>query len=477
MHVPFNRAIGISMGIVMIGCAFVLIQQHVQLKKYARDSQSICKEALRRAQNHSSLQCGIRQLLNVAGVALMFDAETCEQPFTMVTSKIVLHICASANTTKDMAHLRLYAALVGPEIIPLAFRLDETRSMFIASFTPTLRGNYTVDVSLMLLEPDDPELFVDLHTPIVTYFNGYGSHHPSLQCIEASRIYGSLQTLVVKQGIRSKEINNTGRCSLRQITDGAWRSHDDENHILNDDDGTNFNWLWQPRNCSVNYNVRELNQCLRNKHERILLMGDSQMLNTRTVLHYLLRHEVSPIPVVFEPVYLTSGPEFQMLWDKTVQTRSFTAIFANMGFTHEVYHQRDFSATIQDILTVATRTPADMLTYFMPLYAYAGYREHTITPSRLLRANALSKHLLNSTNWQWVDTISATDARWEASRDGLHFWGYCQNTMDPLHSAAITRRGTHMIPHVVNGADNRNECGGVQKALGIMILNILCYST
>lgn len=78
--------------------------------------------------------------------------------------------------------------------------------------------------------------------------------------------------------------------------------------------------------------------------------------------------------------------------------------------------------------------------YFMQLNMVASMKRIGLTPQRVSNVNskitALQMKILNS----------LTAGRWDASRDGLHFHGYCKNT-------------------------TLNACGGVVKAKALILLN------
>lgn len=113
---------------------------------------------------------------------------------------------------------------------------------------------------------------------------------------------------------------------------------------------------------------------------------------------------------------------------------------------HQVAFRDDYLDTIDGLARFFTSygDKKNEDTYFVDINSVGGLREYGITPTRVKKMSERIKIAAELMDMKFIKSL--TDSRWEASRDGLHWFGNCKT-------------------------GGGNACGGVVKAKGIVLLH------
>jgi hypothetical protein len=186
------------------------------------------------------------------------------------------------------------------------------------------------------------------------------------------------------------------------ITDLEW--------VLNDDNGMNYNWYWQPHSCSLNYNLKEVVPCVEQKSTTFWFEGDSQMMFLNLTFAFLFQKQPKesendfPSPTRTGNYYydvplnlIQSHLEEEMLHqNKTtaIPTPTTTTFFVNFALTHILLKSDDEESKerLRGLVSLLKKdtpllNPNNRYLLF-PLFPFAGYREPNITLKRTQQFNS-----------------------------------------------------------------------------------------
>jgi hypothetical protein len=195
----------------------------------------------------------------------------------------------------------------------------------------------------------------------------------------------------------------------------------------------------------MNYDINIFSKAL--NETQLMILGDSQC---EQLFHALTNLRISGLQLNYTRLFkvteaeLLNMTEVHFMYKGLLSVTSESFHLFNFGATHHVAYNPDYLSFVSNITRSLAKSFALKNSYIMELNHVGAMKRYGITPTRLEKMNQQLKSFAGISGMNFLRSL--TEARWEASRDGLHYHGYCRNT-------------------------TVNECGGVVKAKAFILLN------